>query len=94
MHCVASDSSSSWHNFVSNTKNWKDKNDKKILCQNDQGFIPPGKNKPFIASMLNNGAQKIWIKDEKTVTLIGSPAMNSESPERFCYLMPVFGNTG
>ena len=74
LHCVASDNSSPWHNFVSGVTNWKDKNGG-VLCQNDQGFVDQT-TYPFIASLLANGAKKIWTEGEKSVNLLGSPTFS------------------
>ena len=75
MECTASHISSRWHNFVSDDNaNWKSENGD-ALCQNDELFPRVGSGIPFIASLNENGAKKIWT-EEKTATLIGSPAFS------------------
>ena len=75
LHCTASQNSSPWHNFVSDATNWKDKNGN-TPCQNDEVFPQTGAGIPFIDFLNQKGAKKIWTK-EKTVTLMGSPAVSN-----------------
>ena len=71
LKCQATDPRSPWHNFKSDTVNWK-AHDGSPLCNNNAGFVKAGGHIPFIKHLLHSGAQKIWTS-HKTVTLIGSP---------------------
>ena len=73
LHCTAVDTSSPWHNFVSDTIHWK-VGDGSIPCTNNGGMIPhaAGANINFIADLLAAGAKKIW-SNTKQVALIGGP---------------------
>ena len=73
LHCTAVDTSSPWHNFVSDTIHWK-VSDGSTPCTNSGGMIPhaAGANIDFVSDLLADGAQKIW-SDKKTVKLIGKP---------------------
>ena len=68
----ASDVTSPWHDFVSNTKNWTDdKRKTPCLGKSNQGFQTY--NIPFIQAMQKFfGAQKI-ATGKQLITLIGSP---------------------
>ena len=71
MHCTASNQNSPWHNFVSDEYSWIDENGE-IPCQNDKLFPQVGADIPFIASLNEAGAKKIW-NHERIATLDGSP---------------------
>ena len=73
LHCTAVDTSSPWHNFVSDTIHWK-VSDGSTPCTNSGGMIPhaAGANINFIADLLATGAKKIW-SNKQEVTLIGGP---------------------
>ena len=86
MHCTASNQSSSWHNFVSDKYNWIDENGE-IPCQNDEGFPQVGANIPFIASLNEAGAKKIW-NHKRIATLMGSPLF--ARGKSFCNINLIF----
>ena len=72
--CTANDTTSPWHEFASNDKDWVNNVDNSTLCTNEDGFIPAARrqNIGFIVDMVNNGASKIWA-DSRTVSLRGTP---------------------
>ena len=76
LHCTAVDTSSPWHNFVSDTIHWK-VSDGSTPCTNNAGMIPhaAAANINFIADLLATGAKKIW-SNKKAVTLVGNPTRN------------------
>merc|ERR1711974_402221 len=71
LKCEAADSRSPWHNFKSDTVNWR-AHDGSPLCTKYAGFVEYSGSIPFITQLLHSGAKKIWTS-HKTVTLIGSP---------------------
>jgi len=72
LKCEAADTNSPWHNFMSDTANWRADGGSPI-CTNNLGFVAAANgNIPFIQSLIASGAKKIWIENE-TVTLIGGP---------------------
>ena len=70
LHCTAGDTSSPWHNFVSDTIHWK-VSDGSTPCTNNGG-IAGATWINFIADLLATGAKKIW-SNQIEVTLIGGP---------------------
>ena len=72
MMCVASRTSSPWHNFVTDTEHWEEESGAN-LCLNDGGIY----NHPKVASIQEIGAKNIWI-DAKTATFEGSPPPKSK----------------
>ena len=70
LHCTASDQTSPWHNFKTDTDQWKDENGNEP-CSNNEGMIHQGMPE-FMQKMSQLGAKKIWANRQK-VTLIGSP---------------------
>ena len=72
MHCTTNDTSSPWHNFVSDDANWKDEYNMKP-CQNSDGIMaPPLNTAPILKFFRDKGSKKIWA-DRKIVTLTGGP---------------------
>ena len=69
LHCKASDTTSPWNNFKSGVDHWLDENGD-VPCQNDKAF--PNYNFPFIVTLNNLGAKKIWAP-RQNVILTGSP---------------------
>ena len=69
LHCKASDTTSPWNNFKSGVDHWLDENGD-VPCQNDKGFS--NFNIPFIVTLKNLGAKKIWAP-RQNVILTGSP---------------------
>ena len=69
LHCTANDTSSPWHNFVSDDINWKD-NYGKTPCVDDGGMMESEFN--IIKYLKSVGAKKIWA-NRRRVTLIGTP---------------------
>ena len=75
LHCTASQITSPWHNFVSDTINWIIDSDDfpfSTPCQNDLILSKTGENITFISDLNSSGAKKIWSL-EKTTTLVGTP---------------------
>jgi len=74
LRCTASRASSPWHNFISDQSHWRVIGQTTVEnpCQDDLLFPQSGSYIPFISSLNNFGAKKIWSKT-KTVTLWGSP---------------------
>merc|ERR1712107_885251 len=77
--CHASDTTSPWHGFASNDKEWVNNVDNSTLCTNEDGFIPAAlqKNIAFIDGLFKNGANKVWA-DSPTVSLRGTPKVPVE----------------
>ena len=80
LHCQAANTSSPWHNFTSNTANWKTLDGSEV-CTNGEGFVQNPGNLAFIQSLLANGAKKIW-SEKQTVTLIGKPLTGTNHCKR------------
>ena len=75
MLCKSSDGHGPWHNFKSDIRYWRSK-DNYELCENDGGMVSDyflaTANENFLAPLVNAGATKIWTA-KKDNTLIGSP---------------------
>ena len=74
MVCTADDTTSPWHNFVTDDTNWVNNEDDTPPCSEQTGFIPAASNQgiTFIADMVDAGAKKIWV-ESPTVSLKGTP---------------------
>ena len=70
--CTASSTSSPWHNFVSDTDHWVDGSGA-TPCVNTGGIFPLASQKAFMASMVSNGAKKIFTSTTDAV-FKGSPS--------------------
>ena len=68
--CEATDSTSPWHNFASNTDQWHSK-DGKDLCSNDGAAFMPLVT--WTKSLANGEAHHLWVDGNAEVALIGSP---------------------
>ena len=80
LHCTANETTTPWHNFVSNATFWQDE-DGLAPCERDSGgYLNPGR--PFIDSMLAAGAVSIW-QDRMEVTLTGTPGV-PRNPQVTC----------
>ena len=69
LHCVASDKTSPWHNFVSAQDHWKDSKGEKP-CQNNGGMY--SLDFSVTTKLKTLGAKKIWAPRQQ-VKLIGEP---------------------
>ena len=69
LHCTASDETSPWHNFKSDTEHWRVDNGD-VPCERNIG--PWSMRLPLFQKLNELGAKKIWAP-KKEVTLIGSP---------------------
>ena len=75
MHCICDDDNfNPWHNFVSNTVNWK-LADGSTPCTSDANFIKAARNQniQFIQDMLAVGAKSIWANSPEA-SLVGTPS--------------------
>ena len=72
MHCTCEDTLNPWHNFVSDTVNWK-LDDESTLCTSEANFVRAGQNLPFIQSILAADGKSIWSQTEGEVALLGTP---------------------
>ena len=75
MHCTCDDDTfNPWHNFVSNTVDWKQA-DGSAVCTSESNFIQAAirQNVGFITDMLAVGAKSIWA-DSSEATLVGTPS--------------------
>ena len=71
IHCISNDTSSPWHNFVSDDVNWEDENNNvPIYCQN--GMMKWGSSHDIIKFFKSVGAKAIWA-NRQTVTFSGTP---------------------
>ena len=70
LHCTASDQTSPWHGFKSDTIQWKDENGNEP-CSNNGGMIHAGMPS-FMKRLRQSGAKKIWANRQKVI-LTGSP---------------------
>ena len=73
LQCTASYSLSPWHNFVSDSTNWKDQ-DNQTPCEDTAGFLDSLPQNLFIDTLLSNNAKKIWSTGNSEVTLTGTPS--------------------
>ena len=71
LHCTASNTSSPWHNFVSDDIHWKDEYNN-MPCENDGGMMAYGAGLDIIKYFKSVEAKKIWAS-RQTVTLRGTP---------------------
>ena len=74
--CTASSTSSPWHNFVSDTDHWVDGTGS-TPCVNTGGIYPLASGKPFMASMVSNGAKNIFTSTTDAV-FKGSPSPGNQ----------------
>merc|ERR1712029_263960 len=77
LHCQATDTTSPWHDFKSDTEHWTTL-DGSALCSNivgPQSYVSDcyGACFKFVTALLDSGAKKIWSHN-KAVTLIGKPS--------------------
>ena len=72
LHCTASDETSPWHNFKTESEHWRIYNgdDGDIPCE--RNITPWSMRFPLFQRLSELGAKKIWAP-KKRVTLIGSP---------------------
>ena len=72
--CQATDVTSPWHNFKSDlSTNWRAEDGSHLCSKLEEGGHKWGvEDTPFIKSLLDHGAKKIWT-NAKSVTLVGSP---------------------
>ena len=73
LHCTASNTTSPWHNFVSDGTNWKSQDGKEVCVPTNVYIVNDLTNKyDWFRKMVDAGAKAIWA-DAKEVTLIGTP---------------------
>ena len=74
--CTASETSSPWHNFVSDTEHWVVDGTGATPCLNNGGIYPFGvlyaTTYPFMGSLVANGAKNIFTTTAEA-TFLGSP---------------------
>ena len=80
LHCTANETTTPWHNFVSNATYWQDGDGLAPCERNTGGYLDSGR--PFLDDMLAAGAFSIW-QDRKEVTLIGTPGV-PRNPQVTC----------
>ena len=73
LHCTASNTTSPWHNFVSDGTNWKSQEGMEVCVPTNAAFVKGGTNKyDWFRKMVDAGAQAIWA-EAKEVSLVGTP---------------------
>ena len=73
LHCAATDTTSPWHNFVSDGTNWKSQEGTEVCVPTNAAFVNVGRNKyDWFRKMVDAGAQAIWA-EAKEVSLVGTP---------------------
>ena len=74
LHCTAEDTTSPWHNFVSDGINWSSNDGKPICVSNPAEFIVVGQGLQWLRDLVEAGAKDIWV-EAKEVSLVGTPPL-------------------
>ena len=77
LHCTAEDTTSPWHNFVSDGINWSSNDGEPICVPNPAEFVVAGQGYyqlQWMKDMVNAGAKAIWV-EAKEVSLVGTPSL-------------------
>ena len=74
LHCTAEDTTSPWHNFVSDGINWSSNDGKPICVSNPAEFIVNGQELQWLRDLVEAGAKDIWV-EAKEVSLVGTPPL-------------------
>ena len=73
LHCTAEDTTSPWHNFVSDNTNWSSNNDEPICIPDPVAFVTIGQGRhQWLKDIVDAGAGPIWV-EAKEVSLVGTP---------------------
>ena len=74
LHCIAEDTDSPWHNFVSDGTNWSSHDAMEVCVLDNAAFVVGGQNqgRQWLIDMVDAGAKAIWV-DAKAVSLVGTP---------------------